>query len=214
MGTLSIRALARSVYVDKTINISKMAILGKTIAGAGVVAMGCLAYVGYEFTSSLREKDKLREELQGLQGEHDRLKTTYNDAVKKTAVTELLVCEGELSVSIRNAHGEVENIPTPYDPSEEIYVDYVVLDGRLWIRRVFDAATPPNQGTYIDPSLGNVNWEASGSKMGKAVYRSLTDGRWLVTVTGDGSLGLAQVDPTTPNELTSLPEVREFEPEE
>ena len=43
---------------------------------------------------------------------------------------------------------------------------------------------------------------------GKAIYRQLTEGRWVVSVTGDGSLGLAMAD--EPVSLSAPPEVRDY----
>jgi hypothetical protein len=106
----------------------------------------------------------------------------------------------------------VKSIPTPFDPSGEIYVDYVVLDGRLWVRRVFDAKTPPSQGVVIDPKLAEVTWDDQGATHGKAVYRQLGEGRWIVTVTGDGSLGLARSTLSEPTDLSATPAVRDYEP--
>ena len=85
-------------------------------------------------------------------------------------------------------------------------MDYVVLDGRIWIRRIFDAKTAPDKALLIDPALANVEWkDKPGVAVGKAVYRSLSDGRWVVTVSGDGSLGLSKVD--GPVELAAAPQV-------
>ena len=48
--------------------------------------------------------------------------------------------------------------------------------------------------------------------VGKAVYRRLHDGRWIVTVSGDGSLGLAHLDPGEPEpELAPPPPVKSYE---
>jgi len=44
--------------------------------------------------------------------------------------------------------------PTACRPDREVYADYVVLDGRLWIRRVFDAATAPEAGDADRPGSG------------------------------------------------------------
>jgi hypothetical protein len=108
--------------------------------------------------------------------------------------------------------GVLREIETPYDPSGEIYVDYIVRDGRLWIRRVFDAKTPPSQGVVIDPDLAAVTWgqEDAGAEVGKAVYRALGEGRWVVSVTGGGSLGLVQVDADVGVDLERAPAVEDF----
>ncbi len=179
---------------------------------ASVVFILVAGFVGYRLLEANLKADIYRDRLIALESDFDQLRDTYNKAVRRTAVTELVVDEGKLCVSIRNAEGEVKSIPTPFDPSGEIYVDYVVLDGRLWMRRVFDAKTPPSQGVVIDPKLAEVDWESQGATHGKAVYRQLSEGRWVVSVTGDGSLGLARSMGNDPVDLTNSPDVRDYEP--
>jgi hypothetical protein len=103
--------------------------------------------------------------------------------------------EGTLSVVIRTADGDTQVLNSPFDPSQEIYVAYVVSNGRLWIRRVFDESTPPGQDMVIDPRFTDVDWSADEKSHGKAAYRALGEGHWVVDVTGDGSLGLARQKP-------------------
>lgn len=179
---------------------------------ASVVLLIVAGIVGYKLVEANLKADIYRDRLTALSDDYDQLRETYNQAVRRTAVTELVVSDGKLCVSIRNSEGEVKSIPTPFDPSGEIYVDYVVLDGRLWIRRVFDTKTPPREGVLIDPALADVDWESNSSAHGKAVYRQLTEGRWVVSVTGDGSLGLTKADTNDPVDLTSGPGVRDYEP--
>lgn len=152
------------------------------------------------------------ERLEHLATDYEHLREQFNSAVRRTAVTELLVKGDRLSVRIRTADGQTRTLPTPYDPRGEIYVDYVVVDGRLWLRRVFDANTPPSRALVIDPSFQTVDWASSSARHGKAIYRALTDGRWIITVTGDGSLGLERVelDSDLPP-LAFAPEIRDFE---
>jgi hypothetical protein len=129
-------------------------------------------------------------------------------------VTELVVEDGRLSVAIRDAGGSIRSIETPFDPSREIYVDFVVLEGRLWIRRVFDDRTPPEQGVLVDPALAEIDWSAEAADHGKAAYRALGPGRWVVSVTGDGSLGLTRAREDAPAELAPPPALRSYEPVE
>ena len=76
------------------------------------------------------------------------------------------------------------------------------------IRRVFDAKTPPEKGLIIDPAMANVSWKDQPEPaVGKAVYRSLSDGRWVVTVTGEGALGLVKAEGSP--ELVVGPQVQE-----
>lgn len=179
---------------------------------ASLVLLTVAGYAGYRVIEANLRADIYRDRLTVLADDFDQLRKTYNQAVRRTAVTELVVEDGKLCVSIRNAQGLVKSIPTPFDPTGEIYVDYVVLDGRLWVRRVFDAKTPPSQGVVIDPKLAEVAWDDQGATHGKAVYRQLGEGRWIVTVTGDGSLGLAKSTLSEATDLSVTPEVRDYEP--
>jgi len=179
---------------------------------AAVILLGVAGFAGYQLVQANLKADIYKDRLTQLAGDYDQLRETYNQAVRKTAVTELVVEDGKLCVSIRNAEGVVKQTPTPFDPSGEIYVDYVVLDGRLWVRRVFDAKTPPSEGVVIEPELTEVGWDDPGLAHGKAVYRRLDEGRWVVTVTGDGSLGLAKASGNDPADLTSLAPIHDYEP--
>jgi hypothetical protein len=164
----------------------------------------------YRLVYSRLEVEVYRSRLAELSDDLWELRDQYNQVVMRTAVTELLVEDGTLSVHIRSARGLERSIPTPFDPSAEIYVDYVVIDGRLWIRRVFDNATPPLDGLIIDPELVAIDWDAEGAVAGKAIYRALGDGRWVVTVTGDGSLGIAPLAGGEVANLAPPPPVREY----
>lgn len=187
--------------------VSRLVFTSLTIAITGFAAI-----LGYQFLRAGAAADVYRTRLTQLADEYEGLRATYNRAVKRTAVTELAVQDGKLSVLVVAEGGVLREIPTPYDPSGEIYVDYIVREGRLWIRRVFDAATPPSQGIVIDPELAAVTWgqENRGAEVGKAVYRALGEGRWVVSVTGSGSLGLVRVAETARVELRRAPEVADF----
>jgi hypothetical protein len=168
---------------------------------------------GYQLVRSQIAADVYRQRLTRLSDQYSQLQNQYNDAVRKTAVTELLVNDGKLSVIVRDEGTVLRKIDTPFDPSSEIYADYVVVDGRLWIRRVFSENVPAKEGVTITPKWAAVDWDAQNAKVGKAVYRSLSEGRWRITVTGDGSLGLAKADrPLQAEELARAPKLGEFEP--
>jgi len=159
------------------------------------------------------EANVYRTRLAALNEDFRVLRERYRDLLRETAVTELIVEQGRLSVSIRTAQGELRRFETPYDPAAEIYVDYVVRSGRLWIRRVFDAATPPQQGTVIDPSVAELAWEDDPELAhGKATYRALGEGRWIVTATGNGALGLAEARPGDHIVLSPPPELKRYPP--
>ena len=177
----------------------------------GLVLLCLIAGIGYRFASSKVELDVYRDRLAGLSNEYESLRSTYNQAVRKTAVTELIVKDGRLSLVIRTIEGVDRVIDTPFDPAREIYCDYVLLDGRLWIRRVYDSHTPPDKGLVIDDKLRQVDWNDPAARYGNAVYRSLGEGRWIVTVTGDGSLGLVKVNGNSAATLSGPPPVRDYE---
>lgn len=176
----------------------------------GLLLLGVFAVLGYRLASRKMELDIYRERLAGLSSEYESLRLMYNQAVRKTAVTELIVKDGQLSLAIRTIEGVDRLINTPFDPAREIYCDYVLLDGRLCIRRVYDAQTPPHKGLVIDDKLEYVDWDAPGAIYGNAVYRSLSEGRWIVTVTGDGSLGLVKIDSEAEVTLSGPPPVRDY----
>lgn len=196
--------------------MTKLALLIKrlyTISVALIVLAA--AGMGYRLVRTTYEAEIYRDRLGTLSEDYETLRGQYNQAIKRTAVTELLVEDGRLQVTIRDATGELRCVPTPFDPSKEVYVDYVIMDGRLWIRRVFDENTPPSEALVIDPKWAEIEWDSAGAAVGKAVYRSLAEGRWTITVTGDGSLGLARQDgKTDAPALETAPPVREFGPVE
>ena len=167
---------------------------------------------GYSWLKARIAAAVYRDRLLALRVEYDALRDRYNAAVRRTAVTELEVAGGRLAVCVRTVDGVLKRFETPYDPANEIYVDYIVADGRLWIRRVFDSRTPPEAGVVIDPRLASIDWTDERQSYGKAVYRQLGDGRWIITVTGDGSLGLTQIpaDQAVPP-LTAAPPVKDYD---
>ena len=175
-----------------------------------VVVLAGVGWLGFRLVQARLAADIYRERLVELAESYEQLRGQYNEAVLKTAVTELLVDDGQVDVTIRTAEGVIRTIPTPFDPRGELYVDYVVLNDRLWIRRVFDGETPPKNGVVIDPALVQVDWSAEGASHGKAAYRQLDPGRWVVTVTGDGSLGLAKRGSGDSIALSGPPPVRDY----
>jgi len=186
------------------VRVGKMVVIGSL-----AVLAGASAVMAYRLVRADVRAEIYRDRLAVLGDEYGLLADRYNDAVRRTAVTELVVQGGTLRVRVRTAAGVLREIETPYDPMGEIYVDYVVLDGRLWIRRVFDAATPPALGLVIDPELVSVDWDAPNASHGKAVYRRLGEGRWVISLTGNGALGLMRA--TDVVDLTPVPMIGDFE---
>lgn len=169
------------------------------------------AFASLRLVEAAIETEVYKERLAELGADYEALRDRYNQAVRRTAVTELWVEDGKLTVVIRTADGELKTLESPYDPSREIYVDYVVLNGRLWIRRLFDDTTAPEEGMLVDPRFVDVDWDSEGESHGKAAYRSLTPGRWVVDVTGDGSLGLTLREDDGPAQLSPPPPIRRYE---
>ena len=136
-------------------------------------------------------------------------------SVARTAVTELVVEDGKLSVAIVTADGQQRVIPTGLNPASEIFVDYAVIDGRLWIRRLFalDPLRGPQPPVIIDPLIEEVDWSDPNNRHGLAIYRSYghENGRWIVTVTGGGSLGLEKVDRDRKVALSPPPTIEDYE---
>ena len=183
-------------------------------SGFALLAVLVLFFGGFLLLSRARAElraDIYRDRLEDVAQDYSALAARFNSAGAQAAVTELVVEGGGLSVRVRSRRGVETVIPTTLDPASEIYVDYVVINGRLWIRRVFDDRTPPVEGVVIDPSLVDVDWDEPGSQVGKAVYRALGEGVWQVSVTGQGALGLVRVDEARRQPLIEAPELLEFD---
>ncbi|MFG0257973.1 MAG: hypothetical protein ACF8GE_08745 [Phycisphaerales bacterium JB043] len=164
----------------------------------------------YQVMATRLAADIYRSRLETLSHEYNSLRDRYNEAVTRTTVTELFVEDGVMEILVRTSEGVQQRIETNLNPYGEVYIDYVVLGGRLLIRRVFDADTPPSDAIVVDPHL-SIDWSDPQVSVGKAVYRELTDGRWVVSVTGDGSLGLARASGGPMDELPPPPDIKEFE---
>ena len=162
-----------------------------TVSVAALTLLASLA--GYRFVRADVEAAVYRERLASLAGEYESLRSQYNDAVRRAAVTELLVKGDTMTVRVRTPAGALREIPTSLDPSREVFIDYVVKDGRVLIRRLFDDRTPPERGMVVDAELIRVDWDDPGLERGQTVYRRFTEGRWVVTVSGSGAMGLRRV---------------------
>jgi hypothetical protein len=149
--------------------------------------------------------------LAELNQEYYQLQSRYNDAVKKTAITELAVVDGKLSVVIRTVQGVIKTIATPFDPDKEIHVDYLVTKGRLWIRRIHDSSTPPDKALVIDPALGQIEWENGDKDYGLVIYKVLGEGRWVVSATRNGALAMKKLPFGEQVALASPPRIMNLE---
>jgi hypothetical protein len=186
-------------------------LFGRILALLGLVALGASGTAAYAFGRTQVVEAIYRERLAAALEAHRALRAKYARAVSETAVTELEVDAEGVAVVVRTVEGELARVDTEVDPRGEVHVDYVVIDGRLHVRRVYDDATPPRAATVIDPRLARVDWEAPQVARGLSVYRGgLTPGRWRVTTTGNGALDLVRAE-DAPSELASPPPVRRFE---
>lgn len=189
--------------------------LTRFIIAAALLFLGLAACIlGFRVVRADISAQAYKRQVTTLASSYNELRETYNNAIKRNAVTELVVEEGKLSVQVRSVDGTLKKIDTAFDPSREIFVDYVVIDQRLWIRRVFDSQTPPSQGLVIEPTLSEVDWNDQRANHGKTVYRSLSEGRWIIDITRDGSLGLRRAHEGELTNLVLAPELVEHEPVE
>lgn len=178
----------------------------------GLVILVAVAAIGYQAARNQMAADVYHERLVELNDDYHTLAEQYNKAITRTAVTELWVQDGTVCVNVRTADGKVETHPVKADPSAAIYVDYVVKNGRLLIRRVFDEKSVPNEAGLIDSKLLDIDWSDPAVKHGQAIYKHLTDGRWIVTVSGDGALGLERIEGEAVVNLLPAPEVGDYDP--
>ena len=175
------------------------------------------SYVGYRWLRSDIAAGVYRDRLEAVAADFESLRGRYNDAVRRSAVTELVVKGGTVAVEVRvpdptgvTGGHTLRRIDTPVNPAREVFVDYVVLGGRLLIRRIFDSATPPDHAFTLDPALAAVDWSDPQACHGTTIYRKLEEGRWVISVTGNGALGLSRVQGAEPTALVESPTVRDF----
>ena len=189
-------------------------LLGR-IAALGLVG-GCLT-VAYHHVRGSMAAEIYSQRLRDLSADYERLHARYDEVVRRTAVTELVCDDQELSVVVRTADGVLKTIPTSLDPASEIHVQYIVLDGRLWIRSLLGLPDLDRTGiaeaqvVVIDPTLADLPWSQDPDLHGLSIFRKqLAPGRWVVSVTGNGALGLSKAKPGEVAELSALPPVRRF----
>lgn len=179
-------------------------------AVVGLLAL-LAAGAGYRFARADVEARVYRDRLAAMARDYEALRAQYNDAVRQTAVTELLVQNGAITVRVRTAAGALREIQTPFDPARELFVDFVVRDGRILIRRLFDDRTAPEHGLMIDAELAQIDWDDPSFARGQTAYRRFEEGRWVIAVTGGGAFALRRVGPVDDVELVANPSVRDFD---
>lgn len=170
------------------------------------ISMGGYFWLREGVTSSI-----YRAKLDALAADYMELTKQYNEAIKRTAVTELEVTEKTVAIIIRTADGEIQKLDTPFNPAREIYVDYVVGNGRIWIRRIFDSFTRPDEAMVIDPVWEDIDWATANLDYGKAVYRALEPGIWAIQVSGNGSLSLEKSELSVRANLEAAPRIRSYD---
>ncbi len=192
--------------------MSKLGAIQTTITSLAILsAVAITAVVGLKIAKAEAANQVYQERIADLSHDYESLAAQYNQAVRQTAVTELVVKDRKITVQIRTIEGEQETIQTPCNADKEIYVDFALIAGRLWIRRVFDADTPPSQATIINPKLADVDWDSDGALVGQAVYRRLDEGRWVVNASGDGALALTKVPEDQIVNLSPPPSIKSYE---
>ncbi len=176
-----------------------------------IAVVGAAGLFGYQLLRADLAAQVYRDRLEGLAGEYEQLREQFNEVVAKSAVTELLVRDNRVTVRVASAAGTVETIETPFTADGELHVDYVVINGRLLIRRLYDEATPPKGAMVIDPALAEIDWDAPGARFGTTIYRTVSEGRWVISVSANGSLDLTRVGDAEVVELVNEPPVREYD---
>jgi hypothetical protein len=187
----------------------------KVFLPVAMIALGVAALLGYQWAKASVAENIYRDRLTELQDDYEQLAERYNEAITPRPVTELLVEDQRVCVLVRKGDGELVRVPTPFNAWEnDVYVDYVLADGRLLIRRVFEINNERNTSmpVQVDADLVDVQW-GDAVPFGKAIYRSqMADGRWVVSVTGDGSLALKRVGDDEAIDLATRPEIQKYDP--
>ncbi len=192
--------------------MSKLAMIQGTITGFAIIAaVGVVSVVGLRFAKADAANTVYQTRLRDLSTNYESLRTQYNQAVRQTAITELIVKDRKITVAVRTIEGTAETIETSCNADKEIYVDFALIEGRLWIRRVFDSDTPPSQATIINPKIAEIDWDNESALVGQAVYRHLDEGRWIVNAAGDGALALTKVSEDEIVNLSPPPTIKAYD---
>ena len=187
-------------------------VIRRLLTFAVFVFVGAVLAGGYSVLRTHVIEDVYRDKLASLAGEYEALRARYNEAVKHTAVTELVVTEGDVDVIVRSVDGVLQRFDTELDPDNEVHIDFVVKDSRLFIRRLYDDETAPAEGQIIDPELAGIDWQDPEIARGLTVYRGqLEPGRWVVSTTGNGALDLVPVGDHADVGLRAAPPIRDFD---
>lgn len=160
------------------------------VVGLLLALLAVAGVAGMKLVRAQMAEDIYRERLTTLAADYAQLRDQYERALRESIVTELVVEDGRLSVVYRRADGELVERVTSLDPGKEVYVDFYVAGNRIGIRRLFDSSIAADNALVLDEPWDAMAIEAPAMSFGRAVYRKLGEGRWVVTMTGNGSLGL------------------------
>ncbi|MFN3168285.1 MAG: hypothetical protein ACE37H_14595 [Phycisphaeraceae bacterium] len=182
-----------------------------------LIGSALAAVAAYHWAKASVAQDVYRDRLVGLQDDYQRLAEQYNQAVTPRPVTELWVEDGEVCVVVRKGE-DIVRVPTDFDVrTNEVYVDYILADQRLLIRRVFEmnklTGVPPNKIVTIDKDLLEVDWDPQRVPYGLSLsFSGREDGRYLISATHNGSLSLKPIDENAEVRLTTRPPIKQFDP--
>jgi len=182
-----------------------------------LIGSALAAIAGYHWAKANVAQDVYHDRLVGLQDDYKRLAEQYNQAVTPRPVTELWVEEGNVCVVVRKGD-EIVRVPTDFDVRKnEVYVDYILADQRLLIRRVFEmnkvTGVPPDKIVTVDKDLLEVDWDPQRVPYGLSLsFSGREDGRYLISATHNGSLSLKQIDEDSEVKLATRPPIKQFEP--
>lgn len=180
---------------------------------AFIALTGLAVWLAYRYAHAQFAEDVYRQRISTLVKDYENLRTSFNSAVKKTAVTELLVNEdGSICVVFVNMDGSEVVKPTPFRLGSEVFVDFVAIDNRLFLRRIFDEHTMPKEAMFINPELQKIEWQSGKVGGGSAPYIQINKpGRWVVSANGTGALEIRHTDVNAPRApLVATPAVRDF----
>ncbi len=163
-----------------------------TLFAVFLAGVGAVGYTGMELARSQMAEDIYRTRLSALSEDYAKLRDQYERALRETVVTELEVKGEALNVRYLRGDGEVVTIPTNLNTEKEIFIDFYVAGNRVGIRRLFDSSLPADSALVLDEPWDTMAKDAPPASFGRTVYRRLDQGRWVVTMTGNGSLGLTR----------------------
>ena len=86
-------------------SITKLAVSLAIITASGVAGL-----FGYQLLRADIAAEVYRDRLEGLAADYEALRSSFNEVVEQTAVTELLVEDGSVDIRLRSAGGELARL--------------------------------------------------------------------------------------------------------